>query len=126
MAGRVASAAVCDDAMAGRTRARGEDSRDHVFAWEKAGEGEGKEVRSPQRKSEAETARFVGLNTADCGGHRRRFSAQASSREREGVGSRRRNGRRAEARARVRRKRRGAGENVGEIGARLRQLWLCH
>ena len=56
----VANAAVHVGAMAGAAGAHEEDSRDHVFAWEKAREGEGKEARSPRRKSKAETARFDG------------------------------------------------------------------
>ena len=49
--------------------ARGEGSRGHIFAWEKAGEGEGKAARSTVRKSKAETAWFG--RTAG-GGSRRR------------------------------------------------------
>ena len=51
-------------AMAGGLGARGEGSRGHVFAREKAREGEGKEACSQRRKSETDTARFVELNAA--------------------------------------------------------------
>ena len=50
--------------MAGGLGAREEGSRGHVFAREKAGEGEGKEARSPRRKSKVETAWLVELNAA--------------------------------------------------------------
>ena len=56
----VANAAVRGGAMASGAEACGKDSWDHVFARQKAREGEGKEARSPRRKSEAETTRFDG------------------------------------------------------------------
>ena len=72
---------------------------------------------SPRGKtwSEAETARFVGLNAADRSGHRLQFSTHVSSRER-GVGSRTRNGRRAEARAQARPIEVETRRNHGEVG----------